>query len=79
MKKVGSSFKKLSGLIVGGGIILFVLFFLFKMFSGSREGFACRKDHYCVCPVTGINTCTNKKKQKTFTCSCTTGNTGSYQ
>ena len=36
MKKVGSSFKNLSGLIVGG-MILVLLFLLFKMLS--REGF----------------------------------------
>jgi len=35
MKKVGSSFKKLGGFF----LILVLLFLLFSMFSGSKEGF----------------------------------------
>lgn len=65
MKKVGSSFKILSGLIVGG-IILVLLCLLFKMLS--REGFsACRDGGICN-TANGDRTCTvNEGKTCTMT------------
>jgi hypothetical protein len=75
MKKTGFSLKNVGGFL----LILVILFFLFKIFSGSREGFACGKDQYCVCPdnPTETNTCINNKNN-TCTCKCVSGNTGTY-
>jgi hypothetical protein len=55
MKKVGSSFKILSGLIVGG-IILVLLCLLFKMLS--REGFSACIDGGKCNTAEGDRTCT---------------------
>lgn len=61
MKKVGSSFKKLGGLFLG----LVLLFLLFKMFSGSREGFKCAKSSSC--NYQQDTNCTSEKGQN-LTC-----------
>ena len=61
MKKVGSSFKKLGGLFLG----LLILFLLFKMFSGSREGFKCAQS--ISCNYGQDTTCTSAKGQN-LTC-----------
>ncbi len=52
MKKIGSSFKNLGAIFLG----LILLFLLFSMFSGSREGFAS-----CGCT---IGTCTSSNKDQ---------------
>lgn len=61
MKKVGSSFKKLGGLFLG----LVLLFLLFKMFSGSREGFKCAR--FAGCNYDVDPPCTSDKGQS-LTC-----------
>jgi hypothetical protein len=83
MKKVGSSFKILSGLIVGG-MILVLLCLLFKMLS--REGFRacilggrCNRDKGDTnCTVNEGKTCTFEGEEYDLSKNliCVTGGTG---
>ena len=78
MKKVGSSLKKLGAIFLG----LVLLFLLFKMFSGSREGFgsSCVSGGNCdsndtTCTANAGQTCTvagtTYDKSYTLTCKAT--------
>ena len=62
MKKVGFSLKKLGAIFLG----LVLLFLLFSMFGGSREGFACSQRSTC---VYGTDTTCTSGNGQTLTCS----------
>jgi hypothetical protein len=57
MKKVGSSFKNLGAIFLG----LVLLFLLFSMFSGTREGFA-YTDRGCTISTTCDKSASDSKK-----------------
>jgi hypothetical protein len=78
MKKVGSSLKKLSAIFLG----LILLFLLFSMFSGTREGFYDWQDCGCTigtCSSTNIRQVCNgagTMARNTYKCKESTNSNG---